>query len=178
MKIFDTHCHLNLKPLKDDFTKIITTCYEQNCYVNIVGIDLSSSLLAVKQAKNSKLLFCTIGIHPTEACHIKDENEIINTFENLLKNKIENKIIAIGETGFDFYHFNNNEYNNQKIIQTKWFQIHLQLAKKYNLPLMLHIRDGHNEMLEQLEKINHYGILHCYNQNYTIAQKYLALKGD
>ncbi|WP_391591777.1 TatD DNase family protein [[Mycoplasma] cavipharyngis] len=178
MKFFDTHCHLNLSPLSDQFDTIVKQLEQQQCYVNIVGIDLASSLLAVEQATKSEMLFCTIGIHPTNVCDIEDEQLIITTFEKLLANKVANKIIAIGETGFDFYHFSSDQYQSQKVIQEKWFQIHYQLAKKYDLPLMLHVRDAHDVMVETLKTIDHYGIIHCFNQDYQTALEYLKLNNN
>ncbi|MDQ0513824.1 TatD DNase family protein [Mycoplasmoides fastidiosum] len=175
MKFFDTHCHLNLEPLKDQFDQIITELKRQNCYANIVGIDLESSLAAVELATKSEMLFCTIGIHPTEVHKLDNESEIIAVFENLLKNKNKNKIIAIGETGFDFFHFSAEEYTTQKQVQEKWLRIHSALAKKYDLPLILHVRDAHAEMLVELQQNQHYGIIHCFTQNYEIAQQYLSL---
>ncbi|MBR2652442.1 TatD family hydrolase [bacterium] len=66
MKYIDTHTHLNYSPLVSEVDQIIKKLEEKEIWANIVGCNKSTSLLAVKQAKLSPNLFCSIGIHPND----------------------------------------------------------------------------------------------------------------
>lgn len=175
MKFFDTHCHLNVQPLSDQLTEIITDISNKQCYVNIVGVDLATSLLGVKQAHQSDHLYATIGIHPSEATTKLDYDQIKTTFDHLLKAKKANKIIGIGETGLDFYRTKSEEYQLVYDQQIRLLKLHYEWAVKFNLPLILHVRNAHEEMISFLKKHNHFGIIHCFTECWAIAQEYLAL---
>lgn len=169
MKYFDSHCHMNMKPLLEEQTKIFAELKELEFGINIVGYDIESSLIAVEQAKNENV-YATIGVHP---CDIgKDLSSAKDKLEKMILSS--SKIIALGETGFDFFH--TKESPQLYFEQLEWLNMHYELAKKYNLVLMMHVRDGHKQMLEWIrehryEKI----IIHCFNQPYETAKEYLEL---
>lgn len=119
MKLFDTHCHLNLSPLKEEQFDIMVKMSVEQCYVNIVGIDLKSSQIAVDQAMCSPYAYATIGIHPTEVINVKNEIDTLMRLQELLKRKSLNKIIAIGEVGFDFYRTQPQDYERDYRLQLR-----------------------------------------------------------
>ncbi|GHU51480.1 hydrolase TatD family protein [Bacilli bacterium] len=170
MKYFDTHCHLCLEKIDANVDKIINDCKE--FYLNNIGVDIPTSKLSIEQAKKYTNVFCSIGVHPVECNNISNISVLQNELEMMLKSKNENKIIAIGETGFDFYHKPYN-FTNQK----QMFLMHTLLAKKYNLPLILHIRNAHQEAIDFIKE-NCKGIkllVHCFDGNKEIAQQYLNI---
>jgi TatD DNase family protein len=169
-KYFDTHAHLNIEPLFTNEVAIVQECESNKILINNIGTDLESSLLAIKQAKKYDNVFCSIGVHPTALENVNFE-EVMTIFEELLSKKEENKIIAIGETGYDFFH-NSSDLETQK----KFFLGQIKLAIKYNLPLILHIREAHDEAYELITKeipTNIKVVIHCFDSTIEMGEKYI-----
>jgi TatD DNase family protein len=168
MKYFDTHAHLNISPLLEKVDQIIDECVKHQILVNNVGVNIETSKLAIFQAKKYKNVFATVGIHPTEVDKT-DINKTMQEIEKMLIKKKENKIIAIGETGFDL-HYNKNNFD----IQKAFFEKHLELAVKHKLPLILHIRDAFEQSIDILKKIpNKINVLiHCFDSTKENARQY------
>ncbi|MDR0340823.1 MAG: TatD family hydrolase [Mycoplasmataceae bacterium] len=173
MNFFDTHAHLNISPLKENENEIVKECIENGIFINNVSFDAASSILATEQAKKYSSVYCSVGIHPTD---VKEENFLsdILSLENLLKNAKANKIIAIGETGLDFFYTKDNF-----LLQKKYLLAHMDLAIKYNLPLILHIRDAHEEcyqILKDYPQINQIqAVVHCFDATAVMCNKYIDL---
>lgn len=119
-----------------------------------------------------KNVFVTAGIHPLEVENI-NISDVILEIEKCISSG--SKIIAIGETGFDFYRSNKEDCLD---LQKKSFLKHFDLACKYSLPLMLHIRSAHDVILEILKTLPpHFGVIHCFTGSLDIAKQYLNLPG-
>lgn len=174
MKYIDTHTHLNYSPLVSEVDQIIKKLEEKEMWANIVGCNKSTSLLAIKQAKLSPNLFCSIGIHPNDINEWTDTNEMITFLESLyLENK--EKILCVGECGLDFY-YQNDEQTKKR--QEEFFIAQIKFASKYKLPIMMHIRNAFSEAYEIIKKYNNLlenWIVHCFNGNKLEAEKYLEL---
>jgi TatD DNase family protein len=110
-----------------------------------------------------------LGLHPNSNEDLNEENfQWIET--QLLNNK---KIIAVGEIGLDYYR-TFTEVTRQKY----WLKRQLELAKKYNLPVLLHIREAFTDAYEIVKEVGtNKGILHCFTGNWETARKFLDL-GD
>lgn len=175
MKYFDTHTHTNYEPLADQLEDIIKVLEEKDMGINIVGCDIQGSILATEQAKKSALLYCSIGVHPESAHKIIDINEMINELEQIyLSNK--DKVVSIGECGLDY----TGDFNNPEIkeMQKKVFEAHIKLAHKHNLPVMMHIRDAHDDASEIIKKhlnLDLTWIVHCFSSDVNDAQKYVDM---
>lgn len=172
--IIDTHSHIYLNThqsvdeiiswLKNDrIEKIIT-----------IGVDLESSQTAIDMArKYPEVVSATIGIHP---CYVKNEwicEDVMQKLENLY---LENRdfVVGIWETGYDFYHNEVSQYQAEKTIQEQFFIGQIELAKKYNLPLIIHTRNSKHEVFETLSSQNAKKyILHCFSEDLEFAQKNL-----
>lgn len=172
---FDTHCHLNVTPLKENLATIIATMEKKGCYGNIVGIDLATSYLAIKQGQKSPHLFVTIGVHPHEAKNPLPWQQIKTCLRSWLWAREKHKIIALGETGFDFSKTSQQDYPIIYHYQLALLKIHYQLGKEFGLPLILHVRNAEQEMLRFLKTNPHFGIIHCFNQDWHVAKQYLQL---
>lgn len=172
--IFDTHCHLNIEPYINDIDQIKKEINNSNIYLNIVGVDIESSKIAINLANNINS-FASIGVHPNDCYsideNIKNENELLN----LIKTN-KDKIIAIGETGLDFYRSSKEESYQ---IQIDSMERHIKIAEEYGLPIIFHVRDAHNEMIDFLKKrkIKTNFVIHCFSANKDIAIKYIELGG-
>lgn len=172
--IFDTHSHLMSKHYEeDDIINILNNAFFAGVGTILnVGYDLESSNHAVSQVyqytddKNIPRIYAAVGIHPTE---VEDcDKKAIEKLEKLVQT---GGVIAIGEIGLDYFH-----KHTKPEIQRKWFIEQLRIAKKFNLPVLLHIRDAFDDAYEiiKAEGITK-GVMHCFTGTKEIAQKFLGL---
>lgn len=197
MNLADTHTHLYWDSFKNDFEDTIKRAIDSGVTTIInVGVDIELSKKAADQVKNtlSKIpnlkSYSTIGIHPHEATKYLTSESIVQAIlqlENIYK-IYGNQLVAIGECGLDFF-FDNNPIptslsnEEQKELQKQLFQAQINLAKKLNLPLIVHCRDDRSTDFENseawdevLEMINnHPTILHCYSGLIKTTQKVLGM---
>ncbi|MCD5382932.1 TatD family hydrolase [Candidatus Gracilibacteria bacterium] len=163
--MIDTHCHLYRKNMpKIEETLANAEKVGVKKFVN-VGTDISTTKKAFEQAKKFDKIFFTAGIHPVDSnsCEI-DWQE----FENFLKEK---KCLAVGECGFDFYHQPFDEK-----IQDEVFLKQKELAKKYDLPLVIHNRNAGMKIFDFLEKGDKF-VIHCFSENAEFAKKVVEFDG-
>ncbi len=170
MKFFiDTHAHLNDEKLYLNIESIIQNALNENVKrIFCVGYDLNSSKLAVSIAKNFEIVYSIVGIHPNSIDEIDRIEEVEEIFE-------DEKVIAIGEIGLDFYW---NKFD--KNVQINGFIKQLEIAKKYDLPVVLHLRDikdsfeVFNIALDVLENFNFKSVaFHSFGGNEDVARKIL-----
>lgn len=171
IKLYDTHAHPNLEPLLNCLDEILSESNENELFFNVVGVDLESSEKAIQiaQRASARVKAC-IAIHPNDVQKF-DLNQAKSELNNMCENYI-NVISAIGECGLDFYY--TKEFTD---IQYQFLDMHVELANKFNLPLMLHVRNAHNEMVEYIKKkkIDNPIIFHCFSENREIAKKILKI---
>lgn len=140
MTIFDTHCHYNLKPFSEDWQRYWQEAQTHGVKESVViGVDLESSRLAIDIACQDQNLFAAVGVHPSEF----EEKDLANTQSELgtlieKDRETNNRIVAIGETGLDFFR---TETESTKQKQIEAFKVHLSLAEKFALPVIIHVRD-------------------------------------
>lgn len=185
--LVDTHAHLYWDAYKDDLDEVIKCSLDTGVTTIInVGVDVKLSKIAAEQVKNklSKIpnlkAYSTIGIHPHEAINYPNVVSIhqdIEELEKIYQTQL-NQIVAVGECGLDFFFDNNPDHNGsslsinqQKDMQKQLFQAQIDLAKKLNLPLIVHCRDDRSQNPENTEAWDevlrmvgsHLAILHCYS---------------
>lgn len=166
---YDTHAHINSKPLLDNAEQIISGCKNQKIMINAVGTGNVDSLIGFKQAQKYENVFSIVGFHPGEIKNHSPE-ECKNLIDDILKLN-DGNIIAVGEVGLDY------TYDLDKDIQRQVFIKMIELAKKYHLPLELHIRDAHDDAVAIL---NEYAkgitkIIHCFSASAEIASRYIEM---
>lgn len=193
----DTHAHLFWKSFENDFDEMIQRALDAKVTTIInVGTDIETSQLALRQAQEltssniptsllaeqsrSLTLYSSIGIHPHDAVKFakNPEEEIskaINKLEEIHKSNPQ-KVVAVGECGLDFVFENNPDFipTNMTIDQIKNLQklllkAHVNLAKKLDLPLLIHTREAWDKIWDLIE--NHFGILHCYSGDLEVTKK-------
>ncbi|MBD3311214.1 MAG: YchF/TatD family DNA exonuclease [Candidatus Magasanikbacteria bacterium] len=184
--IIDSHCHLQFGAFEKDRDEVLKRCKENNMLMNVVGTQRDTSAYAVRLSKKYDNVYASVGLHPIQeySTRVIEENDDFLSrsedfdrkyYQKLLDNK---KVIAVGETGLDRFHIRDNAevkkiFFKQKLI----FFEHYLLAKKNNLPLVIHVRDAHREMLELLNGLDLpiRGVVHCYSGNWDQAKKYLSM---
>lgn len=175
----DTHCHLNFKAFADDWEQVADAAVRAGVEkMMVVGADLKTSARAVELSGKHNNLFASVGIHPHH-CQNKIE---IDKLESLAKNK---KVVAIGECGLDYHVYEKSKYQDREItaeiktLQKRLFGQQIQLAKKLNLPLIIHNRAAGEDTLDTL---NHFcksdgrypqGVFHCISGSKKLLEKIL-----
>ena len=165
MKLYDTHCHLMVEPLLTINDLVLNTAIEKKIFMNVVGFDLVSSKQAIEYAANYEFIKACVAIHPNDV-QKHDFQDSKNTLENWCKT-YRKQIVGIGECGLDFHY--STEFKNQ---QYEFLKMQLNLAVAFNLPLMLHVRDAHDEIVNFLKKysLKIPVIFHCFSQDERIAK--------
>lgn len=132
---FDIHSHLNLSPLSEKQDEVLSKMREMGVGTITVGTGLETSRQAVKIAdENPDICWATVGLHPCHTCGGEAEEYHEIELEDLAKHP---KVVAIGETGLDYFHEDTPE---SRKIQEEIFKKHIALAAKVSKPLMLHVR--------------------------------------
>ncbi len=165
--LFDTHAHLTDRAFDHDRDAVINRALEQGiAYILCVGYDLPTSRSAIELASRYPQIYGAVGVHPHDADSWTEE-----TIEDLKKLARHPKVKAIGETGLDFYR-NYSKPENQH----RAFTHQIRLAQELNLPLIIHIRNGHSEALKILKAENYCsGVMHCFSGDQPFAREALNL---
>lgn len=175
-KIFDAHIHFN-----DDYKytdEMIEPMIKEAIENNVEGFlcasfDFKSSEKAIELSKQYKdIVFAGIAIHPNEVSNTK--LSVLDKLDELAK---LDEVVAIGETGLDYF------YTREDIaLQKLFFKKHIEIAKKHNKALQIHIRDqvdvfdAYDDVIEILKEVNANNvIIHCFSANQEYAQKFLEL---
>ncbi|MBI3597892.1 MAG: TatD family hydrolase [Nitrospirae bacterium] len=176
--LIDTHCHIFFPEYDADRADVIARAQDAGVgKMIVVGTDISSSKKAIALAEAYPFIFATVGLHPHEAKAMDDA--LLQELENLSAHP---KVVAIGETGLDFY-YNRSEGD----VQQQAFLAQIALAKKRRLPLVIHIRDAWDAAFDILEgqraprKENKAyfkevgSVLHCFTGDKQIAARATAM---
>lgn len=168
---FDTHCHLDMDRYGDELDLILHRSHKNNVHHIIsIGIDLQSSQKAIKLAKKHEGIFASVGVHPHDVDSIND-----NTYEQLSSLITDNpeEVVGYGEIGLDYF----KNYSDPKTQQIH-FRKQLELAKHHTLPIIIHDRDAHQDIINTLNDMCPFeagGILHCFSGDYNFAKQILEL---
>jgi len=174
-KYFDIHSHLDFPKFDDDREEVISRMRENEVFTISVGTDLENSKKVVEIAEKNENVFAIIGLHPNDN-HLEGFEE--EDYTELAKSK---KVVGVGECGLDFFRLNNENRDVEKIRQISIFNKQIDFAVKHDLPLMIHIREAHEETLKILqEKKKHYGDrlrgnIHFFSGGVDLAKKYIDL---
>jgi len=159
--IIDTHIHLDDKRYDEDLDEVLTRAREAGVKRFIIpGADPSTLDRAIEIVEGNKDIYFAVGVHPYD----------MQSFDSLDFDKYihHEKCVAIGECGLDYFRLEgtDEEKDEEKKRQKEVFVAHIELAKKYKKPLIVHIRDASRDSKELLLKCNASevgGVLHCYN---------------
>ncbi|MBI2042191.1 MAG: TatD family hydrolase [Candidatus Nealsonbacteria bacterium] len=188
--IIDTHAHVNFNAFKDDADEVIRRALNEKIWLINVGSQYSTSKRAVEMAaKYSEGVYAAVGLHPihleTGLVKIKEDPQEVQfqtkeetfdyeKYKELAKSK---KVVAIGEVGFDYYWKPKTQKKladfQQK--QRDIFHSQLELAQELDLPLIIHCRMAHDQLLEAIcshrDKLR--GVLHCHTANWEKTKECL-----
>lgn len=162
MELFDSHAHYDDEKFDDDRDEIIKNIYDSGVTKFVsAGYSLESSKKGIELSKKYEFIYTTCGISPNDIPDSKEE--VDNQLAQIEKLASENdKVVAIGEIGFDYYWNKEN-----KEIQRYVFEKQIEIANKLNLPIMIHTRDAIMDTIDIIKntEFKKPGIFHCCPQN-------------
>lgn len=170
MFLVDSHCHLDLldlTPDNGDLNKVLARAKERGVhYILNVCVALAEFPTILKTAEVYPFVSTSVGLHPNE------QAEDVN-LETLLKLGQHPKVVAIGETGLDYFRSTGDvEWQRER------FRTHIRAAKELNKPLIVHTRDAKDDTIrimqeESADQIG--GVMHCFTEDWSIAKKALDM---
>ena len=171
MELIDTHAHLDDEKFAHDRAAVVERALAAGVVKIItMGDSLDSSARSVALAERFEPVYAAVGIHPEEA-----QPMTAATDEQLAAWAAQEKVVAIGEIGLDYYWEKDEE---KRALQRAIFVRQLDLARQLKLPVCIHDREAHGDMMKILKTEGRglRGVLHCYSGSWEMAAE--LLKGD
>ena len=173
--IFESHAHYDDRQFDADRETLLENLPFQNVGVIVnVGSDIRSSKESITLAHQYDYIYAAIGVHPDEVDTMKEAD-----MEELSHMAKEDKVVAIGEIGLDYFRKEGNAY---KSVQKEWFCRQLDLAKEIEKPVIIHSRDAAEDTIQILRdfrkenpQIENPGVIHCYSYSPELAKEYVAM---
>jgi len=175
--MIDSHAHIDFPDFNKDREEVLVRARQQGVDTIItVGTDLASSRFSLQIAREHKDVFTTVGFHPHNALKLQADD-----LRQLAELAGDEKVVAIGEIGLDFYR---NSSPRQQ--QMEAFQQQLDLAAELGMPVVIHCRQAHKETLDILSRwveatspsANNgrpLGVLHCFSGDTRLAERYIKM---
>lgn len=155
----DTHCHL-FKCYYENIDEIIKEANDVNVKrIIVAATNIDESKEVIKLASIYENIYYCLGIHPE--FYMEDFNKLEVLVEEV---KDDSKFVAIGEIGLDFYYDKNHKREQQQI-----FEKQLELAIKYDLPVVIHNREATGVIIDILKNYKVKGVFHCFNGSIETA---------
>ncbi|MBN2429291.1 MAG: YchF/TatD family DNA exonuclease [Deltaproteobacteria bacterium] len=169
--LIDSHAHLDDPRFADDLDAVLERAAANGItHILSVGGNLESSRANLALADKCPQIYTALGVHPHESSQVT--TEILQEIEGLAR--ANDKVVAIGETGLDFYYD-----NSPRDVQEWAFRQHLQLAQRLDLPVIIHDRDAHEDILRIVreeyagKKVS--GVIHCFSGDRKFARQCIDL---
>lgn len=180
MQFFDSHCHFDFAVFNVDRELMWRECNAQGIAQLIIpGVSAEQWPLAASIAQQHDNMYFSVGLHPwwvKDSFESKSKSEPeAKTLENLQhqlqKSSAQPKCVALGECGLDA------NIATPMQLQHQVLAVHLQLAQQLSMPLIIHCRNAHNELLQQLKShtLVAGGVIHGFSGSYELAMRYWAM---
>ena len=184
----DSHCHIHFQSYKEDMEEVIARTQTRGVRMITIGTQTSTSKYGIEVAEAHENMWCSVGLHPShvhrQTIH-EDDQEAFNTraesfdkdyYRELIKSS--SKVVAIGEVGLDFFRL--PDIGKEDVMETQLINVHhaLELANETDMPVILHVRDAHAEMVEVLKqytesgRLERRGVVHCFTGTIEEARAY------
>ena len=166
--IFETHAHYDDEQFDEDREQLLAGLQEAGIETVVnVGATLEGCLSTIRLAEQYPFIYAAVGVHPDEVGILDEER-----FAYLREQCKKDKVVAVGEIGLDYY-WDNESHG----IQKKWFQRQLELAREFNLPVIIHSRDAAADTLEMMQQHAKglRGVIHCFSYSKEMAQEYVKM---
>lgn len=168
MDFVDSHCHVDFKELAEDFEGISQRMRANGVQRALcVSVNLTAWPELIQMVEQHENLWASVGVHPDY------ENEVEPTVEDLVQRSVHPKVVAVGETGLDYYRLQGDlEWQRER------FRCHIRAAKKAQLPLIIHTRSASDDTLkimreEGADQVG--GVMHCFTESLEVARASIEL---
>lgn len=161
--LVDSHCHLNFPEFKEDFPDVLRRAKLNGIETMLtINTRLSESREIQAIAETYPNIFCTVGVHPHDA----KDYAATDLKQRIIDLSQHPKVVGLGETGLDYY------YNNSPAAeQIESFEIHLDVAKDLDLPVVVHTRNADADTLACMDKyVGTNGVFHCFSGGREMAK--------
>ena len=167
--IFDSHAHYDAEAFHQDRDSLLASMREKNvgAVVN-VGSSLEGARATVELARRWQMVYGAVGIHPSDVGDLNEE-----AFQWLSQAAEEEKVVAIGEIGLDYY-WDTEPRETQKY----WFRRQLELAREKDMPVIIHSREAAQDTLELIREAGgpaYSMVIHCFSYSVEMAREYLNM---
>jgi len=167
--LIDTHAHLDMQDFDKDREKVIERAVKDGVTrIITVGTDLDSSLYSLELARKHESIYAAVGYHPHNAqgCN----SQCLNKLSEI---SMEPEVVAWGEIGLDFF----RRYSPRDD-QLKIFLRQIEMANDIDMPVIIHDREAHNDVLTILKKMGkgeRKGVIHCFSGDIDLAMAFVEL---
>lgn len=169
MRLFDTHAHINDGRFDNDRTQMLDLCFEAGVeYIMCPAVDRETAESAIALAAQYDQVYAAVGVHPHESKDVTADDYDYFKDQALHNDKVK----AIGEIGLDYYY----DFSDKET-QMKEFIYQLELAREVNLPIIIHDRDAHGDIMDTLKTHGkgNFGIFHCYSGSWEMAKECIKM---
>lgn len=166
--LIDTHTHLQFENFDEDRESVIQRAIKNSVEaIFTIGTDLETSNQALQIAQKFAVVYAAVGIHPNDSMNASDVD--YKEIESLAR---KDKVIAIGEIGLDYYRMHATKEKQHVALRTQ-----VRLARKYGLPIIIHNREAHDDILtilkeEKAEEVS--GVFHSFTGELKFLESVLA----
>ncbi|MEH6477136.1 MAG: TatD family hydrolase, partial [Sneathiella sp.] len=169
--LVDSHCHLNFEQLSTQLDDVVRRAKLAGVgHMLTIGTKLREFDSVRKIAEDYDNIHCSVGIHPHEA---EEEGGTV-TVEKLLALSDHPKVVAIGETGLDYFY-----EHSPREVQKHSFRVHIEAARRSGLPLIVHTRNADEDTIDILhdeyKKGPFTGVIHCFSSGWEVAEKSMEI---
>lgn len=167
--IFESHAHYDDDAFDGDRDRLLPKMRENGIgYVMNISSSLSSVESTLSLAKRYSFIYAAVGVHPSDTGELNEEN-----FAWLRRQCDEQKVLAVGEIGLDYYWD-----NVERDVQKKWFARQLAMANEVKLPVVIHSREAAKATLDIMrveEAVERRGVIHCFSYTKETAREFLDM---
>lgn len=177
---YDTHAHMDYPDYKDDLAQVLERANAAGITrVVTIGTDLDSSRKAIELAEKFPAIFAAVGWHPTNVLEAPDN--LRPTLREMAKHP---KVVAIGETGLDYYRLPSTQEGkpaaddrHYKMRQAEIFEQQMEVAAEFGLNCIIHQRSALEDTLAQMQQFANRvrGVFHCFVDDATVMRRILAM---
>ena len=167
--LIDSHVHYDDEKFDQDRDAILKKCAEEGVtHIINAGTDVKTSEISVSLAGRYPFVYAAVGVHPHETSGL--DNDAVEKIKTLALKK---KVVAIGEIGLD-YHYD----FSPKEVQKEWFAEQIALARALKLPIVIHDRESHQDILDIVKAEKGFetgGVFHCFSGSKEMAREVMSL---
>jgi len=164
---FDSHAHYDDKRFDKDRNELLLSMSKNDVeYIVNAAADVASSYEGIELAEKYPFIYTAVGVHPHNVEGLT--KDVIGALEKLSHHP---KVVAIGEIGLDYYYD-----HSPRNIQRMWFKYQMDLAKRLELPIIVHSREAAGETFDMIKDSGlESGVIHCYSGSAEMAEEYVKL---